>query len=101
MYAKCMSISRRQLARSTGVAAGSRASRRAKIWPSFVNGSLLAVAGVVMWPGMAFQYAVVAISTCGVPLWAQAAGLGAEVFEPVSDMCAWIIRKGKTEHNGR
>ena len=33
VYAKCMSISRRQLANSTAVAAGVEVGRRVEIWP--------------------------------------------------------------------
>ena len=65
VYAKCMSISRRQLANSTAVAAGSRSAGGSKSGLALYVGAWVPAktwAALVMLPGMAFHTASVAIN---------------------------------------
>ncbi len=62
LYAKCMSISRRQLPNSMGVAAGSKAAGGVKSGRALYTAARPAAAGVVRCPRIAFQWTSSAIN---------------------------------------
>ena len=96
VYAKCMSISRRQFANSTAVAAGSRSAGGSKSGLALYVGAWVPAktwAALVMLPGMAFQTASVAIKVI--------APVVKPLDKPLDNLCAWAIREGKLERHRR